>query len=217
MNIALAVRAYMASQPFLSEALMDGIINYTGLARKIQPELQSALGREVNQGAIVMALKRMAPDYYFQVSKGIKGLLKKLGDFTVRSNMVVLTYRNSPTLLSRQKNVLNEVAKYPSSFYSFNQGIYESTIVASGFLDSALSDLLNGEELIQKKEHLASLSIILPKENVEISGLYYFIFKQLAWEDINVFEVISTTNEFTVVVAEAEVEKSFRVLRGLKE
>ncbi len=214
--IAAAVRTYLHKQPFLSEALMDGIINYAGLARKMQPELREALGRDVKEGAIVMALKRIAPDYYFQVSKGIKGLLRQLGDLSVRSQIVGYTYQNSSTLLLRQKNILEQVAKTPTAFYSFNQGIYESTLVASLLLDKKISEILDSENLVQKTTDLASITMLLPRENVEISGLYYYLFKQLAWEGINVVEVISTTHEFTVVVDEDEVERSFQILHRLK-
>ena len=195
---------------------MDGIINYAGLARKIRSELEVSLGKNVNHGAIVMALKRLAPDYYYQLSKGIKGLLDKLGDFTVRSNLTDHTYCNSTTLLIRQKDILEQAVQKSSAFYSFNQGSYESTIVASKVLDQVIDELLKDEKLIQRRTKLAAITIILPSENIEVSGLYYYIFRQLAWADINVIEVISTTNEFTVVVNEDEVERGFQILRRLK-
>lgn len=72
------------------------------------------------------------------------------------------------------------------------------------------------EHLIASSHNLASLSVRLPKENVELPGLYYFFFKQFAWNNINVLEVISTTNEFTVVVEEALLEKAFSTIKNLK-
>ena len=48
-------------------------------------------------------------------------------------------------------------------------------------------------------------TIKLPKENLEQSGIYYFILKQLAWADISLQEVISTTNEMTIVVKEEDI------------
>jgi hypothetical protein len=56
----------------------------------------------------------------------------------------------------------------------------------------------------------------LPTVNTEISGVYYYLLKKIAWEGINVSEVISTTNEFTIVVDTKIVSKAFTVLMDLK-
>jgi len=38
----------------------------------------------------------------------------------------------------------------------------------------------------------------------------------LAWEGISINEVISTSNEFTVLVSEEEVDLAFKVIKDLK-
>jgi aspartokinase len=64
---------------------------------------------------------------------------------------------------------------------------------------------------------LASITIKLPKTNLEQSGIYYFILKQLAWANIPVQEVISTTHEITLVVKENDINKTFSILIDLKK
>jgi len=56
----------------------------------------------------------------------------------------------------------------------------------------------------------------LPKENVVIPGIYYFIFQRLAWEGIIINEVISTSNEFTILVSDDVVDVAFKVIKDLK-
>ena len=56
----------------------------------------------------------------------------------------------------------------------------------------------------------------LPIENISVPGVYYFIFQRLAWEGIVLNEVISTTNEFTIIVSDDYVDKAFRVIKDLK-
>ena len=56
----------------------------------------------------------------------------------------------------------------------------------------------------------------LPKENTVIPGIYYFIFQRLAWEGIIINEVISTSNEFTILVSDDEVDIAFKVIKDLK-
>lgn len=216
MTIAEAVRHYIDTHPFVEEGLTDGIINYAGLARRILPVIQEQCTHPVKEGAIIMALKRLSPSYYYQVSAGIKRFLNRLGQFTVRYDIYDYTFKNSPKLTESQATVFRYVAQHPEYFYSFSQGLNESTIIASKQMQDYISVLFETEELIAHKKDLAALTIMLPKDNTEISGIYYFIFKELAWQDINVVEVISTTNEFTLVVAEKDVEQSFRLIRRLK-
>ena len=72
------------------------------------------------------------------------------------------------------------------------------------------------EILIKRTDNLSSISIKLPEENVSIPGIYYFIFQKLSWEGINITEVISTSNEFTIVVDDKNVNEAFKIIKNLK-
>ena len=72
------------------------------------------------------------------------------------------------------------------------------------------------EKLIHNIKNLASITIKLPKENLEQPGVYYFILKQLAWANIPLQEIISTTNEITLVVKEKDINNAFAILMDLK-
>ena len=67
-----------------------------------------------------------------------------------------------------------------------------------------------------KTENLSSITIKLPDENVTIPGIYYFIFQRLSWEGVNINEVISTSNEFTILMDETQVNIAFGVIKDLK-
>ena len=45
---------------------------------------------------------------------------------------------------------------------------------------------------------------------------YYYIFKMIAWYGITVLEVISTTNEFSIVVEQKNINDAFSVLMKIK-
>jgi hypothetical protein len=65
-------------------------------------------------------------------------------------------------------------------------------------------------------ENLSSITVKLPSENISVPGVYYFIFQRLAWEGVVIYEVISTTNEFTIIVNDEYVDKAFKVIKDLK-
>ena len=77
--------------------------------------------------------------------------------------------------------------------------------------------MFKNEKLIGLKDCLSTITLNLPEGNSEIVGLYYQIFKRLAWDNVTLYEVISTTNEFTILVEDHLVDKAFSVIKGLKQ
>ena len=78
---------------------------------------------------------------------------------------------------------------------------------------SKIEDLFRGERLIKKLSFLSSITVKLPEENVTTPGVYYFILKALAWQNINVIEVVSTYQEITLILETKEVDRAFSVLK----
>lgn len=216
MTITEAVDQYLRQSPFLEEALADNLINVSSLARKIKPAIETLTMKQVQEGAIMVAINRREPNYYYKVNIGIKNFLQNLGDITVRSDLRDYTFSNSGTLLGAELQLIERISKEKDVFITFSRGINETTIIVSRKMETEVEKIFASEDLIAQKVNLSSITISLPKENTEISGIYYFILKKLAWAGINIVEVISTTNEFTLVVSEDAVHKALGALIELK-
>ncbi|MEN8139088.1 MAG: aspartate kinase [Bacteroidota bacterium] len=214
-TVAQSVEEIIKRKPFLESALAQGIINMTSLAKDILPSVVDDLKKDVNQGAIVMAIKRLAPTLEFQINHKVRGVLSNLGDITVRSKLADYTFSVSDTLIKNQSRFLEMVGAHPDLYYAVSRGVYETTIVISDRFQEEVESIFGNEIIISKKTGLSSLTIKLPEENSKVAGIYYYIFRDLAWEGINVLEVISTTNEFTIIVDDNQVEKAFRLLKTL--
>lgn len=216
-TIQETVETIIQRTPFIEEAMQDKLINVSSLARLIQPEVEKDLGKEVKTGAIMMSINRMSPLEILKIRKNIKSLSLKLGDFIVRSDLFDRTYKNSNTLYKSISHIFAKIGDNRESFFTVSQGIFETNIVISANLKEEIDDIFKDEELINSMSKLASITIKLPKTNLEQSGIYYFILKQLAWANIPVQEVISTTHEITLVVKEKDINKTFSILIDLKK
>lgn len=214
-TISSVVEHYIKSKPFLQTALAQGIINLTSLSRNIKPEIEAQLGKEVRNGAVVMALKRLSADLEFRATHKILKVLKDIGEITVRSSLTDYTFMISETILNKQAMLLREIDN-KDVFYTSSRGVNETNIVVSNTMNAIVEDIFRAERMLQKVENLSSISVKLPAENVEVPGIYYFIFQRLAWEGIVLNEVISTTNEFTIIVSEDQIDKAFSVIKDLK-
>ncbi|MFC2355452.1 MAG: aspartate kinase [Capnocytophaga ochracea] len=216
-TIASAVEHYIKSKPFLQTALSEGIINLTSLARIIRKDIQAeTTQREVRNGAIVMALKRLSVDMEFRSTHRIVKVLKNIGDIIVRSNLTDYTFLTSETFMNAQAQLLNKIKNNRDIFYATTRGVNEANIIVSNSMESIVENIFKKERILHKFNDLGAISVKLPEENVSVSGIYYFIFQRLAWEGVNMNEVISTANEFTIVIPENHIDIAFKVIKDLK-
>jgi len=215
-TISSVVESYIRRKPFLQTALSEGIINLTSLSRYIKPEVEEVLRKEVRDGAIVMALKRLSENLEFLATHKIVKVLKDIGEITVRSSLTDYTFQLTPSILSSQLDLMREIENMPDIFYTSSRGVNEINIVVSTRLEKTVERIFKNEICTQKAEQLASVSVKLPSENVTVPGIYYFIFQRLAWEGIVLYQVISTTNEFTILVDDIQADKAFSIIKALK-
>lgn len=215
-TIAQKVEEIISQKPFLEELMAQDLINYTSLARNIQAQVEASVGRDLNTSAIVMALKRYVPQVDFQLQHQLEKASADLGEITVRSNLSDYTYRNSISFIENQKKLIEVVSKQEDVFFTFSQGVYEVNIVISTSFAQEIETVFKTEKQLSKLDHLASVTMRLPSSNVKMIGLYYNILKKLAWNKINIVEVISTTNEFTIIVDEKDIGKAFSVIKDLR-
>ena len=216
-TIASAVEHYIKSKPFLQTALSEGIINLTSLARIIRKDIQAeTTQREVRNGAIVMALKRLSVDMEFRSTHRIVKVLKNIGDIIVRSNLTDYTFLTSETFMNAQAQLLNKIKNNRDILYATTRGVNEANIIVSNSMESIVENIFKKERILHKFTDLGAISVKLPEENVSVSGIYYFIFQRLAWEGVNMNEVISTANEFTIVIPENHIDIAFKVIKDLK-
>lgn len=215
-KISEHVSQIILRSPFLIEALAEGLVNVSSLARKITPEVEQAVGKTINNGAIIQAINRMDTGTLMNLDRNMRQFFNKMTDISVRSGLLDYTFLNSETLLSKQVDLLKAISKKAKVFYSFSQGVSETTIVVSENMGTELEEIFQSEKMLVKEKDLSSISLMLPAGNQFVYGLYYYILKELALNGINLVEMISTSNEYTIVVGNKDLEKAFSLLMSLK-
>ena len=211
------ITTILKDEPFLLEAINNGIINISALSKKMMPEINKLTGKKVNKNAIIMAIKRLELDDIKDHNKQLKKSIKSLGDITVRSGLSDFTFKNSNTLEKNITKISDEVLKNEFGFQTISKGIHETTIIISNNMNSRLINIMDNEETLSFIDELSSITIQLPKENSNVPGLYYFLLSQIAWKGISITEVISTTNEFTIILKNEQVSLAFETLMNLKK
>ena len=215
-TVSNCVEDILITQPYLEEALSRNIINFSALALELVEPISKMLKKDVKPGAIMMALRRYNPPVTLGNSIKMKRVIQNLGDITVRSNLTDFTVKNSTTLIDNHAKILEHINKDDKLFYTFTRGIHESNIIVSSSLNDFIKNHLKNEAFLAVQKDLSAISINLPQDNSKIAVLYYHFFKRLAWEGIVLYEVLSTTNEFTILVEDEFVDKAFTAIKRVK-
>lgn len=214
-TIPEVVEKLIKKSPFLSESLAQGIINISALARSIKPEIKKEVQKDIQTGAIVMALNRLAK----RIRQSDKEIKKKtfptIPDLMVRSNLMEITFANSPLLIQKLKRLLEQINIKQSYFLTFTRGIFETTIIASQELKTRIEAIFKSEDILSQFNHLSSITVQLQPGTTQTPGAFEFILKPLAWEQINLIEVVSTYTEFTMILQDEDTDRAFSIIKRL--
>lgn len=203
--------------PFLRENLSEGLVNTSALARRLKPSLEEKMDKKIKDSTIIMAIGRLPLSKHKSIEKKLTNLIDDIGDMVVRSNLVKYNFKNYVGIAKNQSAFLEKSEAYTDSFYTVSRGINETTVIINAQLKDVLENKLDSKHLLSRTENLSAITMKLPEDNTEVEGVYYYVLKKLAWKSISIEEVISTTNEFTIVVKSELISKAFEVLINLKE
>ncbi|MCV9387674.1 hypothetical protein [Reichenbachiella ulvae] len=215
-KISDIVEEGIRKMPFVEEAMNAGLINYSSLARMLQPFVSKELMKDATEASILMALKRRSTMGMNSLNLNPKNFRAHIGDIFVRSGLSTFTYVNSTTLTENQTRLLHEVQSIPDTYCSFTQGMYERTLIVSENITDRVQHIFKNEQYLTGNKELSSATVMLKASNIRAYGLYYYIFKMIAWYGINIIEVISTSNEFSIVVESKNINEAFSVLMKIK-
>jgi len=215
-TIPETVAKLVRKSPFLEDAMARGWLNLSAVARSLRPAVETEVQKKVQDGAVTIALNRLAATQAARV-KPLKRYFRTAPDLMVRSNLFEVTYANAPRTPDRPKLSLEKSGGRRAPFLTITQGINETTIIAGRELRERILAAFKGSARIALLDNLSSVSVLLPPGSAAIPGIYSYILKALAWDGIPVIEVVSTSNEFTIVLEDRNIDTAFSLIKRLFE
>lgn len=210
-SISSIVKGLIETNPFLLEAMARGILSYGNLAAELSPLVQSRLDKPVKESAIVMALRRYGEDV-----KRLSGMGSSRSiscEIVMKTNICDFNVVKRGELLDRLQGLYSIVNLGRGDFLNISIGNDEISIVISDKYIEQVKQFLEGEELMGHQTGLVSLTLLFEGDFIETPGVIYQTVRRLAWEQINVFEIVSTMTELTVVVSHEDSLKGYGVLQ----
>jgi aspartokinase len=180
----------------------------------LQGEVEEITLKKVSTGSLIMAIKRLqksiSPNY-----KPIT-IFQEAPDMIVRSNLTLIYVKNSANLLSKLA-LIEKASKNFQKKTLFTYGRAETLILANKLSADSITKILASEQTTQTFPNVSSITIHIPQESVQNAGIFYFLIKSLAWEGINILDMLSTETELVLIFENKDVNEAFRILYSLFE
>ncbi len=215
LTIATKVEQLVNESPFLTEAMSAGLINLSELARQMRPQLEAALWKPVGQGAVVMALRRLAerlPQENAVVRAAASAPASRMGELTTRTELAIFTFLFSDATGECQRELLTLAESYPGLFISITRGAREMLVVCNLALTGVVEQAFRGERLLARVDQLTALTVRLNPETRSTPGIYHAILKRLASNRINLINITCTYTELTILIEPGQAGRAFSVL-----
>lgn len=213
-TIPQLIKNKLRTHPYLHDILLKDIANYSKLAEYLQQELTEEYEEEVTTPAIMMALRRIA----------IKLEEKKVSpkkvfnsEIILKSGLCDLTIQKTPTSINKLKKIYDFVDQNKGETLNIIHGNYEVTIVITEKYLEKIKKILEDEEILNIETNLASLAMSFSKEFLYTPGMLSLATRELSWENINIYENISTMTELIFIVSGKDATKAYTTLKRLTE
>lgn len=140
-------------------------------------------------------------------------------DFSSEVNMKTrlcdISLTNSPTLIEKLRKIYGLVNYQKGDVLNIIHGNYEVGIVISDkYLDKVLA-LLKGEKILKVTKDLVSVALTFSDNFLDTPGVLAKSSRLLAWENVNIYEVVSTLNELNFVIHKDHAMKAYNILDAL--
>ena len=212
-SISRIVQRYIEGKPMLQEGLARGIINYAGLAEEMLDFVEEQFGKKVKISAVVMALRRYSETVRKKIVKEIPFDFES--EIIMKTNICDLTIVKTNSAIMKLEKLYRFVDFEKGDTLNVIQGNYEVTIVLSQKYLKKINELLKGEKILNIEKDLVSLTLQYPKKFLYTPGILSTATRKLAWENINIFENISTMTEIIFIVSKKDAMRSYYALQEL--
>ena len=212
-NVTQVVRKFIERRPFIQEALSRGVINHAALAEQLLPEVEKELGEKVTFSSVNMAVRRTAE--LLEKKETPKKIFEKDTDIILRSNLVAMTFyrlENSKEFFAKLYTVMDF---REGDFLTVTHGINELLIQTNQKHEKHILALIPKDKVRKIVRNLSSLTINIPPKAVDTVGVLYSVTRGMAWNNINIIDIVSTFREMTLIIAEDDTARSFTVLKEL--
>lgn len=208
-SVSSIVKEIISGNKLLQEAMAQQIMSYGATAERIKERVEEAYGKKVKESAIVMALRRQAE----QTTKKEDRQIKIKSEIIMKTGLAYISFQRTGDFLEKMEKFHKRIEPEKDTF-NIIQGNHEISVITNQKNTQKVKELL-GRQPLTEENNLVALSISLGKDFAYTPGVIYTITRKLYWESVNIFEVITTATELTLLLLEKDAVKAYTAINEL--
>ena len=147
---------------------------------------------------------------------GFKRRFRFEGEILMRTNIMDFNIVKSNSLLNKIKNLYGLIDFERGDVLNIILGNNEVSIITNEKYKEKLSNFLKGEKIINKEFDVVSLTLSFrSKDFIYTPGVVFTAVRNLAWNNINILEIVSTMTELTFILKKKDSIKAYNILSSL--
>jgi len=207
-TISNVVNNILNRQVLLRECMNRDIVSYNKLALNLKPEVEAELGKKVKLNSVTMALRRLS-------EKNTENYSKPSFNYsieTIKTNICYIVFEDSPTLLHKLQNLYSVIDFKKGGILNIIQGNFEVAIIINKKYKNNLLKLTEDEKELEIIDDVVSISLAYPKDFNHTPGILYDISGFMAWENINIVDIVLTKMELNIIVDKKDLMRCYKTM-----
>jgi aspartokinase len=212
-TISHVVSKLINEKVYLYEAISKRIASYGSVARQLKPDVEKELGKEVEHTAIVTAIRRFA-DKIEHKYKDVK-FNSKYAEVNLKTHIIDINVLKTQALFDKLKRFYDVVDFERGDILHVIYGRSHVAIVTNERYKDQILKLLQNQKIKKIEEDLVALSFTVGRKRIDKPGVLFQITRSLAWENINIIEIISVDLDIAFIVEKKDAIKGYNALERL--
>jgi len=206
------VKEILNKEIFLQEAIGRDIVSYNKLAEFIKPELEKKVGKKIKTSTISMAIRR----YSETLEKKQNNIsFNYFSETLVKTDICYIIVEESSTALPQIQSIYNKMDLRHGTIFNIVHANYEIGIITNQSMKDKILDELSEQRVKRVVDDLVVISLTYSKDYIKTPGVIYNVSRFLAWENINVYSIWLTTQEFNILISHDDTVRTFSILNKL--
>jgi hypothetical protein len=214
-TVSAVVKKIVNEKPMLQEGLRQGLLNFAAVSDKIKASVEQHLGENASDASIIMALRRHAET----IQRSIEGKANQElnTQLTLKTNLAYFSVRRSLQLFKKVEELYKFFDYEAGDTLNIIHGNNEISIITNDKYEKKVAALLEKEQVTTKERNLVSISLSLPRDFPYTPGVIFAATRKLYWDNVNIFELVTTATELTFVFLKKDAMRAYESLQELAE
>jgi len=144
-----------------------------------------------------------------------KELGKEVKHSAIKTNIIDINVVKTQALFDKLKRFYEVVDFERGDILHVIYGRTHVAIITNERYRKKILDLLQYQKIKKVEEDLVALSFTVGRKRIDLPGVLFQVTRNLAWENINIIEIISVNVEVTFIVDKKDAVKGYNALEKL--